>query len=104
MITSIIILLPSLYYKYLVGQIVCSDHTECPYISVGVGTFSICEGGGYSLVLLNHWCLAGGAEVCGFSTSLSDDEFSALLRKEGLKEPDCKKLSGMYMYVPMVYV
>ena len=85
------------------GQIVCFDHTECPYISVGVGIFSdFCEGGEYSLIPLNHWCLAGGAEVCRFSTSLSDDEFSALLVKEGLKEPDCKKFSGMY--VPMVCV
>ena len=47
--------------------------------------------------ILNYWCLAGGTEVCRFSTSLSDDEFSALLVKEGLKAPDYKKLSGMYL-------
>ena len=33
-----------------------------------------------------------------FSETMSDDEFEAYLRKEGLKEKDCSKLIGMLSY------
>ena len=43
----------------------------------------------------------GGAKACTgglvFSTAMSDDNFLVYLKKEGLKEVDCKKLSGKYI-------
>ena len=36
--------------------------------------------------------------LSGFSETMSDDEFVAYLKKEGLKEKDCSKLIGMHDY------